>query len=799
MSTLTDIFVQSRAAWLWPANLADDINQYLRFRSRFSLDQAPVHGVFLHIAARSNYVAYVNGQMVGTGQLLDVPPTTTVDTIDISHACTAGNNMLAVLVHNHGVSNATYAKDTPGLIFAITDGSDRMIAASDESAVYQPCPAYRQQLPVRVTPQLHFTFEFDARHDDGWASADYNCNNNWTHIADADMAAPDMGRQFQRRPLPACELRGRITPDIVAQGYYRTDDTCQPDSPVAEHMQRAMLSSRTIEEMFGYEGPAPVRLDHDVIAAVPPASFDGVYIILDLGAESAGFFDIDLTAGEGTVIDIAWGEHLDDLRVRSFVGQRCFASRYMCRDGRQQFTHYPLMMAGRYLQLHISNCSKPVTIHYAGLIAREYPVVRRGSFAGVDALANRIHDVAVRTLELCMHDHYEDCPWREQGLYTNDARNQALAGYYCFGEYTFPRVSFNICGQSRGDDEILNLLAVGEMNLTIPSFSPAWVVELGEHYLFSADADFVASQLPAVKRVLGAFIERMQDGLVASPMGERYWHFYDWVEGLNGVRRDDCRNFANLDSTRFDAMLNLWMCQACDHAAILADTAGDTAYAVTCRDIANTLRTNIGSRFFDPVAGLYNSYIATDAPPERHELVQAMALLAGVVPDDRIDTLRSLLADDHNGLVTPTLSQATYKFEALLADKDRYGMWVLDTINRDWGMMLYNGATSFWETLRGGWDFGNAGSLCHGWSACPVMVYQGHVLGVRPLQPGFRTFIVDPIRHAPNPVQGVIPTPSGPIKIQWKRRDNGSLHIDLQHPDALTADLSRLHDDDTVQ
>jgi hypothetical protein len=34
--------------------------------------------------------------------------------------------------------------------------------------------------------------------------------------------------------------------------------------------------------------------------------------------------------------------------------------------------------------------------------------------------------------------------------------------------------------------------------------------------------------------------------------------------------------------------------------------------------------------------------------------------------------------------------------------------------------MLAEDATSFWETEDGAAAFGNAGSLCHGWSALPI-------------------------------------------------------------------------------
>jgi hypothetical protein len=37
--------------------------------------------------------------------------------------------------------------------------------------------------------------------------------------------------------------------------------------------------------------------------------------------------------------------------------------------------------------------------------------------------------------------------------------------------------------------------------------------------------------------------------------------------------------------------------------------------------------------------------------------------------------------------------------------------------------MLKEGATSFWETLLGAADFGGAGSLCHGWTAIPVYMF----------------------------------------------------------------------------
>jgi hypothetical protein len=42
--------------------------------------------------------------------------------------------------------------------------------------------------------------------------------------------------------------------------------------------------------------------------------------------------------------------------------------------------------------------------------------------------------------------------------------------------------------------------------------------------------------------------------------------------------------------------------------------------------------------------------------------------------------------------------------------------------------MIAQGATTFWETADGAAAFSNAGSLCHGWSAIPVILYHKYAL-----------------------------------------------------------------------
>ena len=107
-------------------------------------------------------------------------------------------------------------------------------------------------------------------------------------------------------------------------------------------------------------------------------------------------------------------------------------------------------------------------------------------------------------------------------------------------------------------------------------------------------------------------------------------------------------------------------------------------------------------------------------------------MLSGAVPESRLDALLHKLSLTPDGWVPVTLSCTLFKYEALLRRPRTYATWVREDIGRIWGGMLYAGATSFWETARGGWDFDRAGSLCHGWSAVPLYFYYRYVLGIRP-------------------------------------------------------------------
>lgn len=738
------------ASWMWPSELTDGPNQYVRFRHEFTLNE-PVAEASIAVSCDSNYALWVNGQFIDCGQYHDYPDHKTCDILNVANL-QPGKNVLAVLLYYQGEGSFQYLKGAPGLIYSLSAGGQ--IIASGDQASYCLDPAYQSGPMPRITGQLGFTFCCDGAGEDDWRSTDYNMDGAWKRISQADLTPADQRPVERTRPIKKIVFGDRIQPRVAAQGVFLRRESS--DATVAQLMLTDFLSPRPLSDII---------TQASIIRSEAAKDADGVYLVLDLGREEAGYLDLDMDAAAGTVVEVAWGEQLSELRVRSFVGGRNFAGRYICKEGRQRFTHYFTRLAGRYIQLHISSMSRDVTLHYAGLLPVEYPLEVRGSFTCSDNLHQKIYDTCVRTLHLCMHEHYEDCPWREQSLYAMDMRNQALAGYYCFGEYAFPAASLDLLCDGLKPDGFLEMCAPADIPITIPVFTLAWVLAVSDHYRHSGDREAARRWFPTVKYILDKRAEEAGSGLLPIARGDRYWHFYDWAEGLTAYEQDEKARLAQTDEPRFDAPLNLFYCLALEASAVIAEVAGDNASRDAFLARAAALKPLVHKEFWDGVDQSYITYGGVGAPLHRCELTQALAILAGICDDQTSATLRKRLVEPDNGLVTTTLSYSFYKFEALLTDP-AYGKPVFERIAKDWGYMLQNGATSFWETINGDADFSNAGSLCHGWSGIPAYFYHAYVLGVKPSSPGFEKVERNSRADLIGPATGIVPTPGSSISVE---------------------------------
>lgn len=704
---------QQEAKWIW-LPVPGGLNQYGDFRHAFVLPDNPGR-VQLHISADSRYAAFINGQHIPASQYADYPQYKVYDTLDITAWIHPGENVLGIIGYFQGEDSSVYRLGDAGLLYAVEPEQGKPIFSGSHTM----CRLSRDYVSgevERVSGQLSFSFRYHAQQWDGWQEERYASDGSWKPARETRARYP-----LYSRPIKALEWQPRRAARLITQGIFI--DTAGASAPCGERMQRAALAFRTAGEL-GLPAE-PVYLPCKEGITISSDEGDGVYILIDLGQEEAGALDLELELPKAATVLIGFGEHLDDLRIRTSIGIRQFAAVYQGREGRQRFTHYLKRAAGRYVGLYVYTGF--FRLFYAGICPTTYPVRHRPAFHCADTLHNRIFEVSRRTLELCMHEHYEDCPWREQALYGMDSRNQMLFGYYVFEDVAFAQASLRLLALGIREDGLLELCAPARVPITIPAFSLSFVTAVCENIVFSRDLQFAREMLPAIESILCCFLNRQEEnGLVPRFDGNAYWNFYEWREGLDGgiIGRNE-----GLSKT-YDAPLNGLLSLALADTAALYEQLGDKENAQKCLKTRDALNVALES-FWNEKKGAYATYLTANGPRHYGELSQALMALAGAVPEKRLDGLLQKLADPSSGWIPVTLSCSLFKYEALLRRPQQYARWVQEDIGRVWGSMLYAGATSFWETDKGGWDFDRAGSLCHGWSAVPLYFYYRYALGLR--------------------------------------------------------------------
>jgi hypothetical protein len=72
-------------------------------------------------------------------------------------------------------------------------------------------------------------------------------------------------------------------------------------------------------------------------------------------------------------------------------------------------------------------------------------------------------------------------------------------------------------------------------------------------------------------------------------------------------------------------------------------------------------------------------------------------------------------------------------------------------------------------------------SLCHAWSAHPVLEFQQRILGVTPAEPGFARINLTPHRCGLTHAKGSVCTPRGLVEVAW-RVEGGKFSLEAAVP-----------------
>lgn len=249
------------------------------------------------------------------------------------------------------------------------------------------------------------------------------------------------------------------------------------------------------------------------------------------------------------------------------------------------------------------------------------------------------------------------------------------------------------------------------------------------------------------------------------------------------------------------AKFNMLYYRILTDVAYLERHLGNSGKAAGYLTTAAKVKAAINADFFNPATGAYDSSessrgtIAQDA--------NSLAVLFGIAPPDKVrgilQALKSLWGPHGSQAYSANANQSTlispyitgFEVEALYLANDPVDAEKL--LRLTWNQMInprspyFTGA--FWENLEpdGSIQDGSI-SLAHGWSSGPTPVLTGYVLGVRAVDPGYRTFTVAPHFGTLRWAKGRVPTPYGQISVSWTRH-GGRYLLTVEAPPGTVATI----------
>ena len=630
------MFEQSK--WIWLNDKAE-INSYGEFVVEIEKSNK---STVCNLSCDGDYTLFVNERYVASNQYGDYEHYKVYDTIDLTQYLAEGKNVVKFLVWHFGKGTMRYIEAKAGLIFEIVQDG-KVVAQSDAKILCRKSPTYRSGYNKEISPQLGFTFLYDATKE--------GQQNGFYSVVEVEKKCT-----FYPRPIKKQDIGEPCVSNILKN--------------------------------------------------------DGNYYLIDLGKETVGLPVLKFYSSTEQKIRVDFGEDLQNGHVRRIIGTRDFSFDYVAKIGDNNYVNYMLRLGCRYLEVY---AEQPITVEYIGLLPQTYPV-ETIDYKLNDELDQKIFNLCIDTLKLCMMEHYVDCPWREQCFYAFDSRNQMLSGYYAFkgGNKEYVRANLKLMSMDRREDNMFSICAPCGWDLTIPSFSLYYYLAVREYLEHTGDLTLGEEVYDKLNSVIQVFVNNRKNGLVCKFKGANNWNFYDWTEYMEGALHGE-------EESVPDVMINLLFILALENLKIIESTLSkDFKY----EEILSETKLKTRDAFFNEENGLFSMTIGGN---EYTDLANSLAVILGLIGQEEREKIS--LALTSGDLTECSLSMKTFKYDALLTvDEEKWLPYVFSEIRKDYTKMLDAGATATWETIDGAKAFDNAGSLCHGWTAIPIYYYSKYLL-----------------------------------------------------------------------
>jgi alpha-L-rhamnosidase len=564
------------------------------------------------------------------------------------------------------------------------------------------------------------------------------------------LAAPEMPampKQVERDP----RVRDYVTPTRVVW----------QSPPVA----CAVLDAEQLLEPFkgqitiSHEGACTLRNNGQ-----PPA------ILLDFGRELHGGIQIAVgnlrpaATNLSTVrVRVRFGESAAEA-MSDLGGETDATNDHAVRDETLLLPRWGTTQLGdtgfRFVRLDLLDTNTAAEVRAVRAVFVHRDLQPTGAFRCSDERLNQIWATGAYTVFLNMQTYLWDGIKRDRLVWIGDMHPETSTIEAVFGSDPIVPASLDL---------VRDITPLPHWMNGISSYSLWWIIIQRDWFRQCGDTDYLRQQQSYLNGLL-AQLEKCIDAEGSERLPER--RFLDWPSSEN--------------PKAIHAGLQSLMILAFRAGEDIATALSDATTALECRQAVGQLRKHIPD-------------------PANSKQAAALMVLSGLGDPVRLN--KEILAAD--GAQRLSTFYGYYVLQARAKVGDYQGC--LDTIRQYWGGMLDLGATTFWEDFNLDWVpgagridelpgpvkkdlhgsygaycyVGYRHSLCHGWASGPTAWLSRYVLGVEIVEPGCKTIRVTPHLGDLGWVEGVFPTPHGPMKIRHEKQADGTIKSDIKAPDGV--------------
>jgi alpha-L-rhamnosidase len=737
----------SPARWIWYPSERTLQNTFILFRKEINIEKDNVIAKGW-IIADSRYQLSVNGQRVQWGPAPSDPRWQEADPLDISKYLRKGKNVIGCQVLFYGTGDGTSPLGMPGFLMKIEiDGKELITDGSWKSYLARSWnPGQYKRWYLRALQE-----NFDARtFPYGWNMTGFTENREWIAAAELPGAAGkssasngNSNYQLDISGNVESQLRERSIP-LMKENNVQVKQLTEAfwvewKIPSENYFEMKVPGAYTASPMLPLPG-----FDNKTVT-VSPNGDKAAALTFEFDEQSVGWPYFTIDAPEGAIIEMLVHEaHKPggDVIINTHFNSW---SRFTCREGINTFSPFDFESL-RWVQLHIRNFSRPVTISNIGLLRRQFDYKLAPHIEISDKVIQKVMDASVNTLYNSAQDIVVDGMARERQQYSGDGSHQLYPLYQAFGETRLPARFITTFSQGMtADGYFMDSWPAYDRFSRIPLRELSWgnwgpIVDHGvgfcmdtyNYYLYSGDIEPLKEAYPNIIRFF-RFLQSMADQTDGLLRVENLGVPCVWMDHIAYKQQKHKQLSFNL---YVSAMTGTSLYSLCN-------LFGDVEMAKQAKDFSEKILSNCVAKFWSSEERAFidnKPWMKEEKEARYSDRALATALLFHQCPgNDEKKSIEILKSFPPNmGVSYPC--NAVWRYWALAENGEMETL--LSDLRNQWGKM-----PSVWEnnTLQEDWNAMHDSNSQ--WSHCAVapivLLYQG-LAGAKPLTPGGRKYRIWP-------------------------------------------------------